>query len=108
MKLYATVTSERASKGQGGNKFIVIDFTVGTAQQPQKIGQVELYYNDDRKDGFDTDEWVLSFRKSEQDEWDIVAQGNVLPKGEKQKGENEGDCYMDVFGKKCLTWNHKH
>lgn len=29
MKLYATVTSERASKGQGGNQFIDIDLTVG-------------------------------------------------------------------------------
>lgn len=27
MKLYATTTSERASKGQGGNKILVIDIT---------------------------------------------------------------------------------
>lgn len=33
MKLYATTTSERASKGQGGNKFIDVLFT-GETNQP--------------------------------------------------------------------------
>ena len=28
MKLYATITSERASKGQGGNEYLDIDITV--------------------------------------------------------------------------------
>lgn len=29
-------------------------------------------------------------------------------KGNNQKDENAGDCYMDIFGKKCLTYGHKH
>lgn len=29
MKLYATTTSERASKGQGGNKFVSVLLTAG-------------------------------------------------------------------------------
>ena len=29
MKLYAKTTSERASKGQGGNEYLDIDITVG-------------------------------------------------------------------------------
>ncbi len=28
MKLYATVSSERATKGQGGNEYIIIDINV--------------------------------------------------------------------------------
>lgn len=33
MKLYATVTSERASKGQGGNKYLVTSFTDDTGDE---------------------------------------------------------------------------
>lgn len=32
MKLYATTTSERASKGQGGNKLLNIDITAGNSR----------------------------------------------------------------------------
>lgn len=35
MKLYATVTSERASKGQGGNKEIVINLQAGATEREQ-------------------------------------------------------------------------
>lgn len=34
MKLYATVTSERASKGQGGNKQLDIDILIFDRQNP--------------------------------------------------------------------------
>lgn len=48
MKLYATTTSERASKGQGGNKFIQVDFEVehddGTREH---MGQALLQRVDD-------------------------------------------------------------
>ena len=40
MKLYAKVTSERASKGQGGNKFLSVDFTVGDAIQNDMVLRV--------------------------------------------------------------------
>lgn len=33
MKLYATVTSERASKGQGGNKLVKIDVQAGDSRE---------------------------------------------------------------------------
>lgn len=35
MKLYATTTSERASKGQGGNEYLNIDILINDRQQPQ-------------------------------------------------------------------------
>ncbi len=88
MKLYATVTSERASKSQGGQEYIIIDLNVGRNQ----VHQIELIYKADTQDGYATDEWVLQHREgsSEDDnEWDIIAQGNVIPesRGNKQKGD---------------------
>lgn len=79
MNLYARATSDRASKGQGGNEYIVVEFTVGSPDNI--IGQVELYLFDDGKHhGTDTDEWVLKFRNrgdEEDNDWDILAQDNI-------------------------------
>jgi len=92
MKLYATTTSERASKGQGGNEYIVADFSVNR----EIIGQIELYLYDDAKHyGTDNNEWVLKFRNGsdkEDNDWEILAQDNIpnklaQTKGKKQKGE---------------------
>lgn len=56
MKLYATVTSERASKGQGGNKYLDIDITVGDAEKPRMLAQLTARYSDDLvKDGAEED-----------------------------------------------------
>jgi hypothetical protein len=43
MKLYATTTSERASKGQGGNKYLFIDIQAG---EDRKI-IAKLYVNNE-------------------------------------------------------------
>jgi hypothetical protein len=43
MKLYATITSERASKGQGGNKYIDIVLQVEHPNgERQTIGKIAL------------------------------------------------------------------
>lgn len=42
MKLYATTTSERASKGQGGNKQLTVEFKVETDKGREIVGQVEM------------------------------------------------------------------
>lgn len=42
MKLYATVTSERASKGQGGNKYLKTTYSVGSSEDSSPIANVEL------------------------------------------------------------------
>ena len=42
MKLYATVQSERATKGQGGNQRLDIQLTVGDSDNPLQAGVVAL------------------------------------------------------------------
>ncbi len=42
MKLYATVTSERASKGQGGNKMLNISIIVGSESDRHEAGVVSV------------------------------------------------------------------
>lgn len=37
MKMYATVSSERATKGQGGNNHLDIDIFVGSSNESKKI-----------------------------------------------------------------------
>lgn len=88
MKLYAKTTSERASKGQGGNEYVEIDLTVQNgSRQNYPIGQLVLLYKDDSKLGAMQNEWVLQWRPHGSEEWKIVAQGNVEPprNGKQQK-----------------------
>ena len=42
MKLYATTTSERASKGQGGNQFIETVYQVGSAKDSRVVAKIVL------------------------------------------------------------------
>ena len=42
MKLYAKIKSERASKGQGGNKYIEINLLIGNAKNPTLAGTIYL------------------------------------------------------------------
>lgn len=87
MKLYATVSSERATKGQGGNEYLEIELKVNDRENP--IGYIVLDYIDDVKEGRAyCDEWILKFSRDKED-WNIIAQGhtNYQTKGEKQKGE---------------------
>lgn len=48
MKLYANVQSERASKGQGGNKFVRTDYYIGDAKSPERVACVILTQEDGR------------------------------------------------------------
>ena len=41
MKLYATVKSDRASKGQGGNKEIIVDLTIDPVTR-KEIGRLVM------------------------------------------------------------------
>ena len=89
MKLYATVTSERASKGQGGNEYIIVNFTVNH----ELVGQVELYlYDDDERHEADDNEWLLKFRRYEDEDFNILVQGHT-PSGKEMKGKKQkGEC----------------
>ena len=42
MKLYATVTSERASKGQGGNDFLDIVLFYGDAKNSKELATISV------------------------------------------------------------------
>jgi hypothetical protein len=92
MKLYATTTSERASKGQGGNEYICIKLTVqnGT-RQDYPIGEIILEYNDDVKNYKDVNqnEWVLKYLAHTAFDPVIIDQGHVEPqeKGKKKTGD---------------------
>lgn len=93
MKLYAKTTSDRASKGQGGNEYICIKLTVQNgAQQNYPIGEVILDYNDDvEKHGTTQNEWVLKYLAHDKYDAEIIDQGNVEPPnktiGKKQKSD---------------------
>lgn len=78
------------------NEFIYQEFTV----KKIPVGQVELYYFDDangckhkfnskeedamcticgekKNDLCEEGEWLIKFRRSDEDDWDIIAQGNI-------------------------------
>ena len=58
------------------NEFIYQEFTV--KQIP--VGQIELYYfNDSETDpkNCEAGEWLLKYRKDDNTDWDIIAQGNI-------------------------------
>jgi len=42
MNLYATIESERASKGQGGNKYLHTELRVGSRYDSKLIARIEL------------------------------------------------------------------
>ena len=81
MRLYATVTSERASKGQGGNEYINIDLMRGSASDSIKC--YRLHFT----------EKALSILKN-----DKVIFQELVEKGEKQKGEKNCSHCGSEFG----------
>lgn len=80
MKLYATVTSERASKGQGGNKEVMIDVTVNK----KSIGIVHVKVQGNYA-------YILSTVKNNMRE-EMIEES----KGNKQKGEDFRDIDLDA------------
>lgn len=98
MKLYATVTSERASKGQGGNQSLELAITAG--EERENILTVFIGSNPEHKDKYTAT--IESVHGSGL--WILYALRNKLNqeierhlKGNKQKGEQ---CEED--GKPCV------
>lgn len=79
MKLYATVTSERATKGQGGNDYLCIKLTVKNGKRlDYPIGEIVLDFMDDHKNhGTSQNEWLLKWIDQRKYDAEIIAQGNV-------------------------------
>lgn len=90
MKLYATVTSERASKSQGGNERVDIELSVGSRDNSRLIAMIHLVA--------DGDDYQLFWDDAERDECppvrDTLKTGKLIekPKGKKQKGEDCRTC----------------
>lgn len=51
MKLYATITSERASKGQGGNKYLDIDIRAGSREDSRTLARLTARAGSNDTDG---------------------------------------------------------
>lgn len=90
MKLYATVESERCSKGQGGNKHLDIALLVGSASNSLHFASVRLNIPEDTGnytlwlDGKIVKEWTKEFKE--------------VTKGKKQKDETCKDCGENLYG----------
>lgn len=84
MKLYSTIKSERASKGQGGNKYLEIEILVGDKNNPTVLAQFTAQHSDDI-DGMGSGYGLYDHSSREYIFW--VLDDEV--KGEKQKGETQ-------------------
>lgn len=94
MKLYATATSERASKGQGGNDYMTIEIVDG-ARQP--ILSLYMFVNDNNTADIKLREWATA-----KTHYLNTVKLGAETKGEKQKGEKRDYC---TAGHKEFTEN---
>lgn len=88
MKLYATTTSERASKGQGGNENLLTVFTVEIDGQRQEIAHMDII----NRPEYYVFDWKLP---------DGTKGALKVSKGKKQKGDRLGLChcgYPCIYG----------
>lgn len=94
MKLYATTTSERATKGQGGNQFLSINIQAG--KDRASILRFTITAPDDDtkyvsvKDIFFDGIWLASHFRNAYDE--TKERGYTKDKAKKQKGETGKPC----------------
>lgn len=79
MKLYATVASERATKGQGGNDRLEIDIFMGSAKNSVKIIEGSI-----RKEGEGYTVYITTLGQGDREQ---CIDTFIKEKGEKQKGE---------------------
>lgn len=78
MKLYATTTSERATKGQGGNNHIKVDLFVGSTADSRQVATVTLV-------ALSNGGYELFYWNKETDKTSCLQTGEI--KAKKQKGE---------------------
>jgi uncharacterized ferredoxin-like protein len=98
MKLYATTTSERASKGQGGNQFLTIEIQAeGWTGIPTRTNLYRLSISKADENGGLYAE-IMKYSNHE-----IIVLDNI--KGNKQKGEN---CYICGKSAKYATHTDKN
>lgn len=93
MKLYATTTSERASKGQGGNEYLSIDILVGDKRSPFLLGKVRVEHRENIVKPMGTaqsiDGYVIAFKAYEEAEEKVLSY--ILDDSEQLKGKKQKD-----------------
>lgn len=103
MKLYANVSSERATKGQGGNKYLDIIIQVGKARQ--KIAKLKVKpFPDNSSDNIFKIE-LFDFNS------DIPLSSHTFftqTKGKKKKSERECGCGKGTFCSSYYCNSKKH
>lgn len=87
MKLYATITSERASKGQGGNNEIDFELLAGGKENPVRVAEGNLTKKDG---GYELYITTLLMDGYEQSIERYFSDSDILKlqKGKRQKGES--------------------
>ena len=113
MKLYATTTSERASKGQGGNKEIIVSLNVGSADDSREVAQIILTaFNDNtyRIDLFDSEtggtpsKWKHGTLSLNLARFEVeMEKARKELKGKQQKSKLCETCRTGHNGQKCTT-----
>ena len=94
MKLYSTTTSERASKGQGGNEYIEIELKAFDRNKP--IGKILLTTEADATNK--KNQYILKWQDNTiegNEDWHILLEGHKdegviqhIEKAKKKKAEN--------------------
>lgn len=90
MKMYANVSSERASKGQGGNKYIEIILTVETENRRENVGRMLLEEHEGS--------YNLSYFSEADGEYGVI---DTVEKGKRQQGEGCTFCRRVNCGGEC-------
>lgn len=107
MKLYATVTSERAEKGQGGNRHLDINVTAGKEQAHiLRILFNDTPLSDDKHTArivcVEGDIVLLRSLRHEINKAEAIYIATGTTKGNKQKDECEACVfYQKKYGKNC-------
>jgi len=86
MKLYATTTSERASKGQGGNEYLEI---VVTGEDKKPFLEMKIT---PKGDHYDISGYVMQAEHAPNRRSEQFFKYEVLTKGEQKKGELTETC----------------
>jgi len=91
MKLYATITSERATKGQGGNKYLEIDIL---GDEKNLIGKISIFPADQyNKYGLISYKWLVGTA----DGYQIRSEGIMEAKDTEAKRDNRDTQKMDYI-----------
>jgi len=131
MKLYSTITSERATKGQGGNKFLNIKIASGSAKNSYIFADIMvdthgfIYLRNGDKGEVATyttlEGKLVELTKGEKQKGEMFNRLKTTPqevideynklkhlKGEKQKGEKICKlCDKQVYRELNYCWEHR-